>query len=98
MIPRRAKRDASEPEIISTLEQCGFGVERTSQPGWPDLLVSFRRRCWLIECKSSHKGYGKELNENQKKFADRWRGPDIIILRSAQDAIDWAVQMAVETA
>jgi hypothetical protein len=60
--------------------------------------VHFRRRCWLIEVKSSDKGYGKELNENQKKFAARWRGPDIIILRSAQDAMDWAVQVAVETA
>jgi hypothetical protein len=30
MIPRRAaKRDVAEPEVVSTLVQCGFGVERT---------------------------------------------------------------------
>lgn len=98
MIPRRkAKRDAAEPEVVSTLTDAGFAVERTSAPGWPDLLVSFRRRCWLVEVKSSHKGYGKGLNDNQKEFAARWRGPDIVILRSAQDAMDWAVQMSIET-
>ena len=97
MIPRRAaKRDASEPEIVSALIQCGFSVERMDKP--TDLLVGFRRRCWLVECKSSDKGYGKDLNENQKQFAAKWRGPEIVILRSAQDAIDWAVQVASEAA
>lgn len=95
---RAAKRDVSEPEIVTALEQCGFSVERISQSHFPDLMVGFRRRMWLIECKSSDKGYGKDLNVNQKKFADRWRGTPIVILRSAQDAIDWAVQVASEAA
>lgn len=94
MIPRKAKRDAAEPEIVTALEQCGFSVERMDKP--VDLLVGFRKRCWVVEVKSSDKGYGKDLNDNQKKFAARWRGPDIVILRSSQDAIDWAVQMSVE--
>lgn len=96
---RAAKRDVSEPEIVTALTQCGFTVERLSQSGIPDLIVGFRnKRMWLVECKSSEKGYGKALNVNQKKFADRWRGTPIVILRSAQDAIDWAVQMSVEAA
>lgn len=96
MIPRKAKRDISEPEIVDALTQCGFAVERMDTP--VDLLVSFRKRCWLIEVKSSEKGYGKSLNPNQQKFADRWKGPDIVILRNAQEAVDWAVQAAQETA
>jgi hypothetical protein len=60
--------------------------------------VGFRRRCWLIEVKTGSKGYGKELNANQKRFAEAWRGPEIVILRSAQDAIDWAVMVSQEAA
>lgn len=88
------KRDAAEPEVVSTLIQCGFSVERVDRP--VDLLVGFRRRMWAVEVKSSAKGYGKSLNKNQQAFADNWRGPDVVILRSAQDALDWAVQVASE--
>ena len=92
----QAKRDMAEPEVVSTLTDIGFSVVRTDKP--TDLIVGFRRRMWLVEVKSGHKGYGKGLNDNQKKFAETWRGPDIVILRSAQDAMDWAVQVSVETA
>lgn len=89
------KRDAAEPEVFTALRQCGFSVEPLDRP--VDALVGFRSRCWLIEVKSSAKGYGKKLNPNQQAFADKWRGPEIVILRSAQDAIDWAVQVASES-
>lgn len=93
MIPRHnPKRDAAEPEVVTALKQCGFSVERMDKP--VDLLVGFRGLCWIVEVKSSDKGYGKSLNANQKRFADTWRGPPIVILRSAQDAIDWAVEVA----
>lgn len=86
------KRDAAEPEIVSSLTQCGFSVYRMNTP--VDLLVGFRGRNYLIEVKSGSKGYAKKLNENQKDFADGWRGGDVVILRSAQDAIDWAVSVS----
>jgi Holliday junction resolvase len=95
---RAAKRDVSEPEIVTTLRDAGFSVQPISQPGLPDLLVGFRRRTFLVECKSSDKGYGAKLNPLQQKFADRWAGTPIVILRSATDAMDWAVQIAIETA
>lgn len=92
-MPRHgAKRDDTEREIVSTLEQCGFSVFRMDQP--VDLLVGFRGRCWLVECKSSTKGYGKDLNKNQKDFDAAWRGPRVVILRSAQEAMGWAVSVA----
>jgi len=89
---RAAKRDASEREIVSVLDQCGFSVVRLDTP--VDLLVGFRGRCWLVECKSGSTGYGKDLNENQKAFDFSWRGPRVVVLRSAQDAMDWAVSVA----
>jgi Holliday junction resolvase len=95
-MPRhKAKRDAAEPEIVSTLQQCGFSVVRMDKP--VDLLVGFRGRAWLIECKSGDKGYAKALNKNQKDFDSAWRGPRVVILRSAQDAMDWAVSVASAT-
>lgn len=89
------RRDEAEPEVVSTLKQCGFSVERIDRP--VDLLVGFRRRMWAVEVKSGSKGYGKRLNANQQAFADGWRGPDVVILRDAQEAMDWAVQVSVET-
>jgi hypothetical protein len=85
------KRDASEPEIVSALLQCGFSVERLDRP--VDLAVGFRGKCWLVECKVE----GAKLNKNQTAFVAGWRGPPVVILRSAQDAVDWCVQVASES-
>lgn len=86
------KRDAAEPEVVSTLQQCGFSVERLDKP--VDLLIGFRGKTFLVEVKSSAKGYGKSLNRNQQDFSDKWRGTPVVILRSAQDAMDFAVAVA----
>jgi hypothetical protein len=92
-MPRRAaKRDAAEPEIVSTLQQCGFSVYRLDQP--VDLLVGHRGRNYLVEVKTGTKGYGKGLNENQQQFDDNWRGSRVVTLHSAQDAMDWAVAVS----
>lgn len=89
---RAAKRDLSEPEIVSALVQCGFSVYRLHQP--VDLLVGHRGRNYLVECKTGTKGYGKSLNENQREFDDGWRGSKVVKLSSAQEAIDWAVAVS----
>ena len=96
MIPRKAKRDASEPAIVEALRASGFSVERMDKP--VDLLIGFRGRTWLVECKSGTKGYGKSLNANQADFAAEWRGSEIIILHSEAEAIDWAAQVRREAA
>lgn len=92
MARRAAKRDASEPEIVSTLEQCGFTVFRMDQPC--DLLVGFRGKNYLVECKTEGSSYGKALNANQQAFNDYWRGGKMIRLASATEAMDWAVSIA----
>ena len=89
------RRDVAEPEVFAALRQCGFSVEPADKP--VDAWVGFRGRCWPVEVKSSDKGYGKSLNANQQKFADRWRGPKVVILRSAQEAVDFAVEVAADT-
>lgn len=89
---RAAKRDISEPEIVSALVGCGFSVYRLHQP--VDLLVGHRGKNYLVECKTGTKGYGKTLNENQREFDDGWRGSKVVKLSSAQEAIDWAVAVS----
>lgn len=87
---RAAKRDISEPEIVNTLEQCGFTVHRVSQEGMPDLLCGFRGKTYLIECKT---GKGK-LTVGQARFIETWRGHPVQVLRDAQEAMDWCVHIA----
>lgn len=87
-----AKRDKSEGEIVKVLRQCGFSVELLDTP--VDAIVGFRGRMWPVEIKSGRKGYGKALNKNQQAFADEWRGPPVVVLHDAQEAMDWAVEMA----
>lgn len=87
MIPRKAKRDANEREIVKVLEQAGVSVFRLDKPF--DLLLGFRKRLYMAEVKNGTKGYGKDFNENQKAFLETWNGPEPEILRSVDDALDW---------
>lgn len=86
------KRDIAEPEIVNALRGCGFSVERIDTP--VDLIVGFRRKTFLVECKTGKRG----LNANQKAFKSEWRGSEVITLRDAQEAMDWAVEIAARAA
>lgn len=83
MIPRKAKRDANEAEIVKALRQAGASVYLIDQPC--DALVGFRNRTYLAEFKD-RKG---KLTAPQAKFAEEWRGQVPEILRSVDDALDW---------
>ncbi|MCP5007088.1 MAG: hypothetical protein GY941_24560 [Planctomycetes bacterium] len=86
--PRHAtKRDESEPEIVKALRQMGVTVYLLDTP--VDLLLGFRNKTYLAECKTGSKGYGKALNKNQQGFADNWRGGSVAVFRTPQDAVDW---------
>lgn len=87
-IPRNAKRDANEPDIIQALEAQGFSVARINGAGVPDLAVgkgpTFLR---LVEIKQP-KGTFKP---KQIAFRESWRGPAIVTLRSVDDALKFMV-------
>jgi hypothetical protein len=88
------RRDIAEPEVVKTLRGCGFSVERIDRP--VDLLVGVprTRRTHLVEVKTGK----RKLNENQRDFVDVWRGSEIVTLRDAQEAMDWAVMVSQEAA
>ena len=87
-----AKRDATEPEIVKVLRSCGFSVYLLDTP--VDAIVGFRGRTWLVEIKSGSKGYAKTLNKNQAEFVATWKGSPVVVLRDAQEAMDFASDMA----
>jgi hypothetical protein len=86
MIPRQAKRDASEKSIVQTLESLGYSVLRLSVPHGPDLLAAKRGgkpELLLAECKT---GKGK-LRPGQQKFADRWPCK-VFVFRTPEDVLE----------
>jgi len=89
---RAAKVDANQREIKQVLERIGAEVLDLSRvgQGCPDLLVAFRGRNWLIECKRP-KAKGQtagKTTDAQNEFIRRWNGRgQYAIVRNADDAL-----------
>lgn len=82
---RAAKRDLAEPEIVETLENLGFVVDRVSAAGFPDLVISRNNRFWLAECKT---GKGT-LTKAQTYFHGRHLCT-VPIFRTVEDVLAWS--------
>ena len=74
-------RDANELEIVRALEKIGATVQRLDVF---DLLVGYRGKSHLIECKTSS---GK-LTGAQVDFIKHWKGSPLHIVTNAETAID----------
>jgi hypothetical protein len=77
------RRDENERAIVKALTLVGASVTLLSIPGGPDLLVGYHRRTYLIEVKSA-KG---KLNKLQVTWHDVWKGGDVAIVRTPDDAL-----------
>ena len=81
-------RDACEAEIVEALEAIGCTVVRMDTP--VDLLVGYRKHCFLIECKSdksiSHTSKENQKTKDQKEFFKWWRG-QVRICETPDEAI-----------
>lgn len=80
-----ARKDANQAAIVAALEAAGATV-------WPiglpvDLLVGYRGRNFLMECKNGElPPSGRKFTDLQRKFMATWRGSMEIVL-SAEDAV-----------
>ncbi len=77
MVRRAARTDANHSAIIKALRAIGASVADTSGVGlgFPDLVVGFRGRNWLVECKDQEKPPSKRrLTPHQEAFANVWQG------------------------
>jgi hypothetical protein len=87
---RAARTDANHTEIVKALRAIGASVADTSSIGlgFPDLVVGFRNRNWLLEVKDGAKRpSARKLTALQDAFVTCWRGQWACVT-SAQEAID----------
>jgi hypothetical protein len=77
------RRDDNERAIVKALTACGATVTLLSIPGGPDLLVGHKRRTYLVEVKSET----GRLTEVQEVWHSAWRGGDVIVVRTVEEAL-----------
>lgn len=80
----RAKVDRNHAEIVSAFRQAGCSVVSLAQlgKGVPDLLVGRGEALRLVEVKAE----GGSLTPDQERFIEAWLGPDVVIVRTAEEA------------
>ncbi len=82
--------DHNQKEIVDSLVACGASVLVTSSigGGFPDLVVGFRGKNFLLEVKNPTNWYGKRgFNANQERFNSQWLGGQPVIVRSTLEAL-----------
>ena len=85
---RASRRDENEKDIVEALRSVGATVYLLDQPC--DLLVGYRNQTILMELKNPNSKYGKKgFNENQKHFAENWKGGPFCLV----DSVDAALRM-----
>ena len=86
-IPKKAKRDAIEKDVITAILDHGITVYSIDTPC--DLLCGYRGVTYLVEVKS---GKNAKLTAPQEKFIAGWNG-HYQIIRSVEEAISWAANV-----
>jgi hypothetical protein len=82
---RIAKTDANQQRIVNALRDMGCTVQilATVGSGCPDLVVGFRGRNLMLECKEEK----ANLTEDQEKWHKSWNG-QVAIVRGVKEAAD----------
>lgn len=86
---KAAKRDTAEPAIVDALQKMGASTYRLSKP--VDLAVGYRGKTYLVEVKSGKAG---KLTASQIDFMANWRGGQVRLIRTPEEAIDWIKSLA----
>lgn len=94
MPPRYARRrDLCEEEIVRALKAAGCSVAKLEGTGLPDLLVGWRGRNFLLECKDEHGKAGQNLKrtadglrDTQRTWFGAWKGAPICVVTCAAEA------------
>lgn len=78
------KTDQNQKEIVKALRQIGASVFNTAPlgKGFPDLVIGYRRKNYLIEVKTE-KG---KLTPHEEEFFNTWNG-EVSLVRNIEDAI-----------
>jgi len=86
-VRRRGKRDGNHVPIVRGLRAAGRSVRELHGVGGgtPDLLVGWPGGMVLIEVKNPE-GRNR-IEKSQVKFADEWKGPPPVVVRSLAEAL-----------
>lgn len=87
---RGNRTDRNQTEIVAALRRIGCSVAITSAlgDGFPDIVVGFKGRNFLMEIKDGTKVPSKrKLTPDEVKFHDNWRG-EISVVESVDDALN----------
>jgi Holliday junction resolvase len=81
---RAHRRDLNQSAIVRVLRDAGATVVITADMGggFPDLVVGWRGKTYLVEVKNL-----TQLSEKQLEFIERWRGGPVIVLRTVDDVV-----------
>ncbi len=84
------RRDANQPKIVQVLRKLGASVVITSDVGhgFPDLVVGYGGVTYLVEVKNQ-----STLRRSQRTFREQWRGGEIVLLRSPEEAVQWFARL-----
>ena len=87
----RGRADSNQAEIVVQYEELFCNVLDLSHVGFgcPDLAIACSGRMELVEVKTD----AGNLNAAQRRFAEVWRGPKIVIARTKADAINHALNL-----
>lgn len=86
---RAAHVDANQKAIVEALRKAGASVQSLAAvgKGVPDLLVGWRGRNVLMECKNGEKLNGNKLmTDDQEVWIKRWTGQVVVVL-TPQEAV-----------
>ena len=84
VMPKRI--DDNQPEIVEALRKAGASVQSLASlgKGVPDILIGYgQEHMVLCEIKKP----GGKLNPLQVTWHEAWKGGDVVILRSIEDAL-----------
>ncbi len=85
---RAAAVDANQRTIVKALRAMGATVLHTHQlgKGAPDLIVGYRGREYLLECKDGQKPpSARKLTPDEETFHRTWRGSVVRVVESVDD-------------
>jgi hypothetical protein len=90
---RAAKVDQTQEEIVICLRLVGASVQTLAAlgKGVPDLLIGYRGRNYLAECKTGEKAM---FTPDQLQWAQEWTGAPPLRFNSAGDAMAWAKEVS----
>lgn len=95
----RARRvDVNQKDVVSALRFFGATVAVTSAQGegFPDLIVGYRGRTFLIEVKDGDKGAAAKLTPAQVEWFAAWKGEPVFVAHSAATAVAFVTGVVPE--